>query len=268
MCSVTAAAAQESAETKSVYGPVANALGKMRAIAFFLTTTAIAVPLFHIMLYMSPFVLLFDKFRRRAMHVVNDVWANATIMPFYSIEVKGRENLPSPETAVVYVANHQSYLDIFSLFRLYRPFKFVSKQSIFYIPIVGWSMFMTGHVGLQRMDRRSQMACLQECRTLLKEGASVLFFPEGTRSDTAEMTSFKKGAFSIAAKDNVPVVPITIVGTGSLMQNGNEGYLRSGKKVTLIIHPTIQSKDAQRLCDESEKVIKDELLKYDYIVKA
>jgi 1-acyl-sn-glycerol-3-phosphate acyltransferase len=71
--------------------------------------------------------------------------------------VKGRENLPSPETAVVYVANHQSYLDIFSLFRLYRPFKFVSKQSIFYIPIVGWSMFMTGHVGLKRTDRRSQM---------------------------------------------------------------------------------------------------------------
>jgi hypothetical protein len=49
---------------------------------------------------------------------------------------------------------------------------------------------------------------------------------------------------------------------------GNEGYLRSGKKVTLIIHPTIQSKDAQKLCDDSEKVIKDELLKYDYIVKA
>jgi len=241
-------------------------MATVRAIAFFLTTTMIAVPLFHVMLYMSPFVLMFDKFKRTAMHAVNDIWANLTTLFFYPIEIKGKENLPPKDTPVVYVANHQSYLDIFSLFALHRPFKFVSKTDIFYIPIVGWSMFLTGHVGLKRTDRRSQMACLQDCRALIKEGASVLFFPEGTRSDTAEMTSFKKGAFSIAAKDNVPVVPITIVGTGQLMQNGNEGRLRTGK-VTLVIHPTIQSKSADELCQQSEKLIKDELLKYDYLVK-
>lgn len=83
---------------------------------------------------------------------------------------------------MVFVANHQSFMDIYSLFYLGRPFKFISKTSNFLIPIVGWSMFLTGHVPLQRMDLRSQMQCLSRCSDLLKEGCSVLFFPEGTRS--------------------------------------------------------------------------------------
>ncbi|GIL96158.1 hypothetical protein Vretimale_2037 [Volvox reticuliferus] len=93
--------------------------------------------------------------------------------------IEGRENLPPPERPVVYVANHQSFLDIYSLFHLQRPFKFISKTSNFLIPIIGWSMFLTGHVMINRVDRRSQLKCLQQCRELLEQGAPVLFFPEG-----------------------------------------------------------------------------------------
>ena len=94
--------------------------------------------------------------------------------------MRGKENLPKSRDAAVYVANHQSYLDIYSLFHLRRPFKarvlpwacaprarrkltararaqFISKTSNFLIPIIGWSMYLTGHVPLKRMDRRSQM---------------------------------------------------------------------------------------------------------------
>jgi 1-acyl-sn-glycerol-3-phosphate acyltransferase len=67
---------------------------------------------------------------------------------------------------------------------------------------------------------RSQMACLNDCREMLRQGGSVLFFPEGTRSTTGEMDSFKKGAFSVAAKERVPVVPITLIGTGQILTNG------------------------------------------------
>ena len=66
---------------------MANFIATARAIAFFITTTVIAVPLFHVMLYMSPFVLMFDKFKRTAMHLVNDIWANLTTLFFYPIEV-------------------------------------------------------------------------------------------------------------------------------------------------------------------------------------
>jgi 1-acyl-sn-glycerol-3-phosphate acyltransferase len=74
--------------------------------------------------------------------------------------------------------------DIYSLFHLNRPFKFISKTSNFLIPIIGWSMFLTGHVRLNRVDRRSQLECLKACGELLKRNAPVLFFPEGTRSKT------------------------------------------------------------------------------------
>jgi 1-acyl-sn-glycerol-3-phosphate acyltransferase len=60
------------------------------------------------------------------------------------VQIEGRENLPAPATPAVYVANHQSFMDIYSLFHLKRPFKFISKTSNFLIPIVGWSMFLTG----------------------------------------------------------------------------------------------------------------------------
>lgn len=236
----------------------------VRAILFYLSTVAIAVPLFVIMVVIHPFVMLFDKYRRRAQHLVNDIWANLTTALFYPIEIEGAENLPDPEQTVVYVANHQSYLDIFSLFRLHRPFKFVSKTSNFLIPIVGWSMFLTGHIPIKRMDKRSQLECLKACRTMLAEGGSVLFFPEGTRSETGEMADFKKGAFSVAAKAKVPVVPITLVGTGKLMGNGKEGALKSGK-VKIVIHPPVSGTDASAICKDSEALIKNELVKYDYL---
>lgn len=256
----------EEKPTESNYGALANAFAAVRAVGFYLTTVAIAVPLFHVMLLLAPLVLLTDKFKRSAMHVVNDVWANLTSLLWYPIEVKGLENLPDRDTAVVYVANHQSFLDIFSLFRLFRPFKFVSKTSVFYVPIVGWSMFLTGHIGLKRTDRRSQMACLADCREMLREGGSVLFFPEGTRSTTGEMDSFKKGAFSVAAKEGVPVVPITLVGTGQILTTGKEGFFRHGK-VTMVVHPAMMSDSADELCTRSEAVIKETLHQYDYKIK-
>jgi len=251
---------------KSHYGALDNAFAAIRAVGFYLTTIAIAVPLFHVMLWLAPVVLLTDKFKRSAMHVVNDLWANLTSLLWYPIDLQGAENLPPRDTPVVYVANHQSFLDIFSLFRQFRPFKFVSQTSVFMFPIVGWSMFLTGHIGLKRTDRRSQMACLNDCREMLREGGSVLFFPEGTRSTTGEMDSFKKGAFSVAAKERVPVVPITLVGTGQILTSGKEGFFRRGK-VTMVVHPVVVSDSADELCKRSEAVIKETLHKYDYLVK-
>jgi 1-acyl-sn-glycerol-3-phosphate acyltransferase len=75
-------------------------------------------------------------------------------------------------------------------------------------------LLSTGHIMLNRVDRRSQLKCLQTCIEMLSKGASCLFFPEGTRSKDKVMGGFKKGAFSVAVKAGVPVVPITLIGTG------------------------------------------------------
>ena len=115
-------------------------------------------------------------------------------------------------------------------------------------------MFLTGHVMINRVDRRSQLECLKACGELLKRGASVLFFPEGTRSKDGKMHAFKKGAFSVAAKAGVPVIPITLVGTGDLMPNKKEYLLYPGK-VEVIVHPQVPASTADAMMDAAYKAI-------------
>ena len=215
----------------------------LKGALFYAVTFTLAVPLFVTMLALALPVRLLDPIRRRAQHWVNNVWAKVSTGIFYRVTITGREHLPPAGAPAVYVANHQSYLDIYTLFHLDRPFKFISKTSNFLIPIIGWSMYLTGHVRLNRVDRRSQLKCLSECGELLKAGAPVLFFPEGTRSKDCVMADFKKGAFSVAAKAKVPVVPVTLVGTGALMPAGQESRLFGGG-VTVVVHPPIPPGDA------------------------
>jgi len=237
----------------------ANVLARIRAIAFFATSFTLAIPLICVMVVIFPFVYAFDRTRRRGLSFCNDVWATTSTSLFFKVDVRGRENLPPSDVAAVYVANHASFMDIYSLFHLRRPFKFISKTSNFLIPIIGWSMFLTGHVPLKRMERRSQMETLKKCRDILVDGGSVLFFPEGTRSVDGSMAPFKKGAFSVAAKENVPVIPVTIVGAHDAMASGKEYALNNGG-IKVIVHPAIQSTNADELCARAEKIIKESLV--------
>lgn len=91
------------------------------------------------------------------LQVLWQVWATLTTSLFYKTEIEGLENLPRADEGAVYVANHQSFLDIYTLFQLGRPFKFISKTSNFLIPLIGWSMYLTGHIPLKRMDKKSQL---------------------------------------------------------------------------------------------------------------
>ncbi|GFY85723.1 phospholipid/glycerol acyltransferase family protein [Actinidia rufa] len=198
---------------------------KVRGICFYAVTAAIAIFLFVLLLVVHPFVLLFDRYRRKVHHLIAKIWALATVTPFLKVEVEGLENLPAPNTPAVYVSNHQSFLDIYTLLTLGRSFKFISKTSIFIFPVVGWAMFLMGLIPLRRMDSRSQL----------------------------------KGAFSIAAKTKVPVVPITIIGTGKIMPSGRERILNPGS-VRIVIHKPIEGNNADMLCNEARNVIADVLV--------
>ncbi|KAI9125801.1 hypothetical protein K1719_003219 [Acacia pycnantha] len=200
---------------------------KIRGACFYAVTAFTAIFIFILMLVGHPFVILFDRYRRKYHHFVAKIWSTLTVTPFYKVNFVGLENLPPQDTPVVYVSNHQSFLDIYTLLTLGRSFKFISKTSIFLYPIIGWAMFLLGMIPLNRSDRRSQMDCLKRCMDLIKKGGSVFFFPEGTRSKDGKLGPFKKGAFSVATKTNVPVVPITIIGTGQIMPAGREDIVNS-----------------------------------------
>ncbi|CAI8587223.1 unnamed protein product [Vicia faba] len=164
---------------------------KVRGVCFYAVTSFAAIFLFVLMLVGHPSVLLFDRYRRKFHYFVAKVWATLTVTPFFKIEYQGLENLPPPDTPAVYVSNHQSFLDIYTLLTLGRSFKFISKTGIFLFPVIGWAMFLLGVIPLKRMDSRSQMECLKKCMDLIKKGASVFFFPEGTRSKDGKLGAFK-----------------------------------------------------------------------------
>ncbi|XP_012575453.1 1-acyl-sn-glycerol-3-phosphate acyltransferase BAT2, chloroplastic isoform X2 [Cicer arietinum] len=232
---------------------------KVRGVCFYAVTSFAAIFLFMLMLVGHPSVLMFDRYQRKFHYFVAKVWATLTVTPFFKIEYEGLENLPPPNTPAVYVSNHQSFLDIYTLLTLGRSFKFISKTGVFLFPVIGWAMFLLGVIPLKRMDSRSQMDCLKQCIDLIKKGASVFFFPEGTRSKDGKLGAFKKGAFSIAAKTNAPVVPITLIGTGQIMPAGREGMVNLGS-VKVVIHKPIDGKDADMLCKEARNTIASVLI--------
>ncbi|MQL90546.1 hypothetical protein Taro_023143 [Colocasia esculenta] len=225
---------------------------RIRGACFYAVTAVSAIFLFMAMVVVHPFVLLFDRYRRRAHHLVAKVWASLTMSPFCRMEFEGLENLPPDDAAAVYVSNHQSFLDIYTLLTLGKSFKFISKRGVLLFPIIGWAMFLMGIIPLRRVDTRSQLDCLKRCIALVKKGTSVYFFPEGTRSKDGKLCAFKKGAFSVAVKTGAPIVPITLLGMGRLMPPGMEGSLNAGS-VKVVIHEPIQGNDADILCSSAWK---------------
>ena len=126
-----------------------------------------------------------------------------------------------PRRPYVAVSNHESYADIFLLCFLPWEMKWLAKQTIFNIPVMGWMMRMAGDVALVRGNRDSAVGALAKCRDRLAANVSVMIFPEGTRSPRADMLPFKDGAFALAIESGAPVLPIAIAGTRHAMAKGS-----------------------------------------------
>jgi 1-acyl-sn-glycerol-3-phosphate acyltransferase len=152
--------------------------------------------------------------RLRWLHQYSSFWAATYLWvnPYWHVQVSGREHIDAASPCVL-VSNHASALDILVLFRLFRHFKWVSKQENFRVPFVGWNMYLNRYVRLERGNREDARRALDDCRDHIARGSSVLFFPEGTRSNTGELRAFKPGAFVVAKDMRVPVVPIAVRGT-------------------------------------------------------
>lgn len=130
-----------------------------------------------------------------------------------SINIKGLENIPNKEP-VIFVLNHQSFLDIkLSIAAIPKNFSFISKEVIFKIPILGKYMKTSGHIGIRRNDERNAYTTLNQVIKKLDSGKSIIFFPEGTRSDNGELGRFKRGISMVILKSGRRVIPTAIIGS-------------------------------------------------------
>ncbi|MEV6348781.1 lysophospholipid acyltransferase family protein [Actinoplanes sp. NPDC051851] len=157
--------------------------------------------------------LPFDR-RRVALHLYSSAWASFYVYanPLWRLRVTGRDILPWHGSAVL-VANHASLIDILVLFGLFRPYKWVSKQEIFTVPLIGWNMRLNDYVPLVRGRAESVRRMMAHCDRHLTAGSPVMIFPEGRRTSDGTLQPFKNGAFDLAVRHRVPVIPIAVHGT-------------------------------------------------------
>ncbi|MCU0366688.1 MAG: 1-acyl-sn-glycerol-3-phosphate acyltransferase [Bacteroidales bacterium] len=165
--------------------------------------------------------LLFD--RRRLM---NNRWMviQGIILTkmnfFWKVIVEGKEKIDQKQAYVI-VPNHQSMLDIVIFNMLHHRLRWISKIEVFKIPVLGWEMRMVKYIELERGNKHSVVRMMEKCISSLREGISIVIFPEGTRSLTGAIGKFKTGAFQLAIKTDKPLLPVLIDGTGDVLpKNG------------------------------------------------
>lgn len=129
------------------------------------------------------------------------------------LDVVGTENVPAGQP-VIFMGNHQGNFDILVLSRaIPRRFSWLAKEELFRIPLFGPAMRRAGYIPIDRSDGRKALRSLDAAAKRIKAGASVIVFPEGTRTADGSLLPFKKGGFILAERAGVPVVPFTINGS-------------------------------------------------------
>lgn len=206
-------------------------------------------------------VCLLDK-KRAFAHWLGSLWARSIVAlnPFWDVTVIGRENIGDNKNYIM-VSNHQSMGDILVVYSIAKNFKWIAKQSIFMVPMLGWAMHCCGYISLKRGKHGSIRDSFNDACAWLKRGVSVLIFPEGTRSPDGTMRAFKNGAFKMARETGVDILPMVIVGTSEALSKGH--WIMSHKvRMTLkILSPvfTAEYTDFNQLKDTVRDRIAKEL---------
>ena len=216
----------------------------MLTILYYLVCLVIAL-----VLYVASFIALvvcypFDK-KRCVVHTLSK-WITDVVfgLPIrMKREVIGAENI-DPKQAYVIVLNHNSMIDIMSIYNLPLVFKWVSKKEVYRIPIVGRLLFAHGDIVINRASAKEAMLLVHDRgKEWLQKGASVSIFPEGTRSKDGEIHNFKAGAFILAKDAGVPILPIVLDGTNTMVR---KGWLMNWRnKITIRVLPPISAAEVE-----------------------
>jgi len=236
--------------------------GVLLGMSVFVTAFIVQIPVFLCYLWS----LLFDRKRRRGIDWVIYFWARTSMtICGYRPEVVGLENLEGLRGKnCLFVPNHTSFMDILTLTGFIpKPMKYVSKSEILKIPLIGWPMFLAGHIALQTESRRSQLQTFKDTVQSLEEGNSVITFPEGGRSSDGALKPFKRGPFKMAIRAGIPIVPVSICGLARWYPKGTLLPIDVPRDVRVVIHPPIDvvgsGHTEGELCDRTYGIVNSAL---------
>ena len=185
--------------------------------------------------------------------LVMRAWAK-TLMLMYGIRLKvsGSEHVDRNKPAI-YMANHASMIDILALIVAFPvDLRFIFKQSLLYLPLVGLSMYLMGMVPVDRAAGPKAAERLNRAGRQIRKGKHILIFPEGTRSHGDALLPFKKGGFYLAIQQGIDIIPVTLNYPRSLC--GRDSALAKKGEIEVIIHPRIETEAYQ--IEDRQQVIK------------
>jgi 1-acyl-sn-glycerol-3-phosphate acyltransferase len=223
-----------------------------RALVFVLVQAPLALVLTGAYAAAACVAALVDR-SGRATRAIGGAWSRLLLRLLgVEVRVSGLEHVP-PGPAV-YAANHASTLDIFVVFgHLPVDFRIIYKKSLSLVPLVGWAIWLGGHVPIDRSNPVRARRSLDTAARRIRGGTSVVVFPEGTRSPDGAVRLFKRGSFRLAIDTGVPVVPVSLIGVKAVVPRGLTS-VRPGT-VRVELHPPVPV--AGRSPDEVEALAEE-----------
>lgn len=184
------------------------------------------------------------------------LWSRFTcVLLLLPVRVEGRENV-EPGRSCVFVANHQSYFDIFLLYGyLNIPFRWMMKRELRNVPLAGLACEKGGHVFIDRKSPGRMRRSIEQARAVLHSGTSLIVFPEGTRTYTGAVGTFHKGAFLLADELGLPIVPITLNGPFQVLPRRPALRFIRRHSMTLTIHPAVTAGSIDEQMEQARSVI-------------
>ncbi|MCQ2342301.1 MAG: 1-acyl-sn-glycerol-3-phosphate acyltransferase [Paludibacteraceae bacterium] len=185
-------------------------------------------------------------------------WARSFCRLFFiPVTVRGVEHIRCGQS-YVFVSNHQSNFDIFVIYGwLPVVFKWLMKQEISRIPLVGTACRAAGHIFIDRRHAKAAAESLIKVEKQLTDGVSTVIFPEGTRTENGEIGPFKRGAFQIAWDLHLPVIPIRLDGCYEVMNRHAKSVTRH--PVTMTIMPEIDLRQCSNI-DEAINIVRNQII--------
>lgn len=191
--------------------------------------------------------------------------AVAKVNPSWRIHISG-ERIRDPRRPYVVVSNHQSLADIPLLSHLPWEMKWIAKEDLFDIPIMGWMMRMAGDIPVDRESRRKGVQALHHAGRYLQQKCSVMIFPEGTRSPDGRVRGFTDGAFHLAIRAKVPILPVALEGSYGCLPKHNWKF-GEPQEIFMKVFPPIEtegmtSRDVPILREKARRMIIEQVARW------
>ena len=182
------------------------------------------------------------------------IWASGS-----TIEVEGMEHLALDHPQII-ASNHQSWFDVFALAAIIpKRYRFIAKEELRRIPLFGLAWASAGHISIDRKDRAKAIRALDTAAELMRaDHSAIVIFPEGTRSPTGELLPFKKGAFMMALRTGIEILPAACIGTRAIQKKG-DWRVRAGRIIVRFGPPIDSSRFDEEHREELMLVVRERI---------